>query len=167
MGLGSEVPASAIQWHMQKLRKKAIKMGVITPKRTPQARAKGPAPTKARKVSGKAKEMDDTDEDDADVDGASVFSRTSVDEDSDADGIAKLKPDLSLNRQKIIGGRITKLRKSPRKTTKVSYKALLDQFSAEENTSEEGEPVPEEKSPSDVGSDVTMAEGITIVKAEI
>lgn len=152
---------------MQKLRKNAIKVGVITPKRTPQARAKGPATGQPRKTGGKAKkDKDDTDEDDADIDGASMFSKTSVDEDSDTDGITKIKPDLFLNQQKTIGGRITKPRTSPRKTKKLNYKALLDQLSAEDDTSE-GEPIPQEKTPSDAGSDVTMAEEDIVVKAEI
>ena len=151
---------------MQKLRKKANKMGIITPKRTPQARVSGPAQAKLRKPSGKAKEMEYTDEDDADIDGASMSSRTSVDGDSDTDGITKTKPISSLNQQKTIGGRITKPRTSPRKTKKLNYKALLDQYSTVDNTSEE-EPIPQKETHSDVESDVIMAEEDIVVKAEI
>lgn len=107
-------------------------MGIITSKRTSRAGGKGPAKAKGQKTSGKGKqELDDTDEDDEDVDGASV---PSMDEDSAEDGITKIEP-----RQKTIGGRITKPRTSPRKHKNLNYKAIFDQFSAEDNTSEEEE----------------------------
>ena len=158
MGLGAEVPPSAIHWHLQELRKRASKMGIIAPKRTSQARAKGPAKAKGQNTSSKGKkEMDDTDENDEDVDGGSV---SSMDEDSDEDGIKKIKPHLSLNKQKTIGGRVTKQRTSPRKNKILNYKAIFDQFSAEDNTSEEEESNIDTKMTSDV------EEGIK-VKAEI
>lgn len=168
MELGSEVPASAIHWHMQSLRKKATAMGIITPKRTSQARAKRPVVAKARKTSGEKKETKDSDEDDDGEDRASIFSKTSMDKDSDEDSITKIEPDLSLNQQKTIAGRVKKIRTSPRKKQKPDYKALFDQLSAEEaDTSEKGESSVDKELPSDMGTNVATVEENIKVKAEI
>ena len=122
---------------MKYLRHKAATMGIISPKRTSQVRGKGPATGKAGKKSGKAKEETDTEMDDEDEDEAPIFSKTSGDDSSD-DGIMQIKPHLTLNQHKTITGRVTKVRTSPRKTAKPDYKALIDQYSADEdNTSED------------------------------
>lgn len=144
-------------------------MGIIASKSTPPSRAVGRATGNASKKTGKAKEAtDDTDEDDEGQDGASIFSKTLVDEDSDHDGITKIKPDLSLSQRKTIGGRITKLRSSPRKTPRPDYKALLDAFSADEDSiSEEGKSGLDKKKPSDTVYNANTVEEVIRVKAEI
>lgn len=150
---------------MKKLRQKAATKGVVAPKTTPQARAKGLTIGKARKSPSKVKrEKDDSDEDDED---AEVFSRTSVEEGSTDDGMTKPAPGVTMNQHNTIGGRITKKRTSPRKNKKLNYKALFDQYSAEdENTSEDAEPSLGNEMPPDVRDDVTMEEDNTVM-AEI
>lgn len=113
-------------------------MVVHNPKQTPHGGKKNPATGKAIHTSGKAKEKGVySDDDDDDAYGASFNSRTSVEEDSDDNGSPTTQHNPPTNRNKTIGGRVTKLRSSPRKTPKLNYKLIDDQFSAEEDPTSE------------------------------
>lgn len=164
MALGPEIPASCIKNRMKNLRAKAVAMGIMASTPTSHAHAKGPATGKPQKKARKATEVNDTDDDDEDEgfsDETSRLSKSSMDIDSDEERSKAIKPDPFLQQHKTIGGRITKLRSSPRKNPRVNYKVLFD----EENTFDEDRLGVDKKASSHVGRDVNIAEGI--VKAEI
>lgn len=134
MALGPDVPASVIQSHMKHLRAKAAKMGIITTKRTLQAQAThlstSPAKKPTNKKRSKAKDMsDDSDDDDKEEgfsDATVNFSETSVEEDS-------VSRPSKAKENKTIGGRVTKVRNSPRKVLRADYKTLMDPFPKDED----------------------------------
>lgn len=123
---------------MKRLRKKAAAMGISTK----QARGKSTTTEKSGAKSGKAKkaadDTDDTDEDENDKDegfiDGDLTQKTSGEEVSGGDRSKAIKVEPALKQRQTIGGRITKLRSSPRKASKANYKLLQDPFSTLETS---------------------------------
>jgi hypothetical protein len=108
------------------------------------------------------------------VEEASTPSKTTVKRDSDEDGSKATKADLPQKQGRTIGGRITKLRSSPRKVRKVDYQAL-ERFSSptagEDGNGEKaygkGKSSDDDTMPSDGEYTVEMVKKEVKVKAEI
>ena len=165
ISLGPDVSASLIQSHVKRLRKKAASMGVTTSKGTPQADTASPAKGNMNKTVRKVKkELHGTDEDDDEDDGASYMSKSSIGTDSDDDSRKATKANTPSKQQKVIGGRVTKQRSSPRKVPRPDYKAILDQFSGDE-AREEKRSIAQNVSSN--GNDMLMVEEYPTIKAEV